>query len=220
MQLKNNGWYTADKGKHFILTEKGKKECASFKHKAVGEPVDEYDTEAVNWSIEKGYEIEVNIPDWIVKEGYEVVYDHRGYTLHAGNSIVFPEKDLAENYMEHYKRHPWIEEELYIRETTFEGRALKPCREYNGKQVYNFSWYYGTDALKIGDYVEEEIVDDLINSLPPACMRSDCCQCGEPADHKADKNGNYKATYATFKRIAENTWEYCGECFRGENIAA
>ena len=33
--------YVADKGKQFVLTEKGKKECASYRHKTVGEPVDE-----------------------------------------------------------------------------------------------------------------------------------------------------------------------------------
>ena len=33
-----------------------------------------------------------------------------------------------------------------------------------------------------------------------------------------DENGNGKATYSTFKRIAEGIWEYCGDCFRGENV--
>lgn len=219
MRLRN-GWYQADKGKHFVLTEKGKAEVASFHHKSVGEPTSEYGTEAVHWSVENGYEIEVNIPDWIVKEGYEVVYDHNGYTLTAGNPVVFPERILAEKYMEHYKSRPWFDHELYIREVVYEGRALKPCREYNGKQVYNSSWYYGTDALNVGDLVEQEIVDNLMDSLPPVCMRSDCSQIGEPASHKEDTNGNYKATYATFKKVAEGIWEYCGDCFRGENVAA
>ncbi|MDE7423953.1 MAG: hypothetical protein K2N51_09700 [Lachnospiraceae bacterium] len=76
------------------------------------------------------------------------------------------------------------------------------------------------DALKVGDLVEQEIVDELMGCLPPACMRNDCAQLGEPASHKPDKNGNYKSTYATFKKVAEGIWEYCGDCFRGENVAA
>ena len=52
MELRNN-WYKADNGKHFVLTEKGKKECASYKHKTVGEPVDEYDYEATEWDVGK-----------------------------------------------------------------------------------------------------------------------------------------------------------------------
>lgn len=220
MELRNDGnWYKADKGKHFILTEKGKAEVASFHHKTIGEPTSEYDTEAVRWSVDSGYEIEVPIPDWIVKTGYKVVYDYNGYTLCAGNPIVFPEKSIAEKYIKYYQNLDWMDHDLYIREAVYEGKALEPCREYEGKQVYNKDWYYGTATLRIGDYVEKSIVDDMINALFPACMRSDCYQCGEPMSHKADKDGKFKATYMTFKRIAEDIWEYCGDCFKGENVA-
>ena len=41
-----------------MLTEKGKAECASYSYKTVGEPVDEYDYEAVGWAVESGYVIE------------------------------------------------------------------------------------------------------------------------------------------------------------------
>ncbi len=63
MELRN-GWYKADKGKHFVLTEKRQKECMSYKYKTVGKPVDEHDYEAVEWSIDKGYVIETDIPGW------------------------------------------------------------------------------------------------------------------------------------------------------------
>lgn len=220
MRLRRDGWYDADKGKHFVLTEKGKAEVATFRNMTVGEPTSDYDTQAVHWSVESGYEIEVNIPDWIVTIGYKVVYDHNGYEISAGNTMIFPERILAEKYMRHHKNGVYHDCDLYITETTYEGRALKPCREHNGKQVYNMSWYYGCDTLEVGDLVEQEIVDDIINCIMPACMRSDCVQLGEPSSHKEDENGNYKVTYATFKRVAEGIWEYCGDCFRGENVAA
>ena len=218
MELRRDGWYSADKGKHFVLTEKGKENCVSYSYKTVGEPVDEYDTEAVHWAVEKGYVIEVDIPNWIVKVGYKVVYNYNGNVLSAGNPIVFPELEIAEKYMKNYKKRPWFTHDLYIEKAVFEGKALKDCREYNGNRVYNEDWYYGTDALQIGDLVEEEIVDYLINCLPPACMRSDCSQLGEPANHKVDENGKCRATYETFKRIADDIWEYCGDCFQGENV--
>ena len=219
MTLKN-GWYIADKGKHFVLTEKGKAESATFRYMTVGEPTREYDTEATRWSVEAGHEIEVDIPNWIVKEGYEVVYDYQGYTFTAGNPVVFPERILAEKYMEHHKNNTYHDYDLYIRETVYEGKALTPCREYNGKQIYNSSWCYSIDILKVGDLIEQEIADNILDSLPPACMRSDCLQLGEPTSHKKDAKGNFKATYATFKKVAEGIWEYCGDCFRGENVAA
>ena len=31
-------------------------------------------------------------------------------------------------------------------------------------------------------------------------------------------NGKIRPVYTTFKRVAEDTWEYCGSCFRGENV--
>ena len=75
------------------------------------------------------------------------------------------------------------------------------------------------DTVRIADKnFTEDMVNDFMDMLPPACWRSDCAQIGEPSSHRIDENGNGKATYATFKRIAEGIWEYCGDCFRGENV--
>lgn len=93
---------------------------------------------------------------------------------------------------------------------------------YNGKEVFtrdNFSY----ETVKIGDYVEEAIVEDAINILPPACMAFECTQIGEPYSHRQDPDtGKWRATYSTFKVIGgvypTRIWEYCGNCFRGENV--
>lgn len=153
----------------------------------------------------------------LVKVGYEVCYDYKGYQLNAGNRIVFPSKEIAEKYKKNYQQHDWVNEKLYVCETKSTGGELTPCRKHNGKDVYNKDWYFGTDALDVGDYVEEEIVDYLMNCLPPRCSRSDCCQIGEPFNHKTDENGVAQPTFGTFKKVAENTWEFCGYCFAGEN---
>lgn len=218
MKLRSDGWYEADEGKYFVLTEKGKQECASYKHKTVGKPVDRYDYEAVGWSVEKGYVEEVPNPNWIEKVGYVVVYGNNGYELPAGNYTVFPEKWMAEKYMKHYQSYPWMDKELYIKEAVYKGEKQTEPIYHDGKQVYDDSWYFGCAALEIGDYVTEDIVDDMINCLPPACMRSDCSQCGEPVNHMIDeKTGKERPTYTTFRKVAENVWEYRGDCFRGEN---
>lgn len=77
--------------------------------------------------------------------------------------------------------------------------------------------------VKIGDYVEQAVVEDAMDCLPPACMRSDCSQMGEPYSSRYDpENGNWRNTYATFKRVSgtfpNGIWQYCGHCFRGENV--
>ena len=89
---------------------------------------------------------------------------------------------------------------------------------YNGKDVLtqeNFSY----STVQIGDYVEQAIVDEALDMLPPACMRSSCSQIGEPYSHRLDPDsGKWRATYATFKRVSKGVWEYCGHCFLGENV--
>ena len=89
---------------------------------------------------------------------------------------------------------------------------------YNGKPVMD-EGEFDTSTAKIGDLVTQAVVDDFMDCLPPACMRSDCSQLGEPYSMREDPNtGKYRNTYLTFKRIASGIWMYCGNCFRGENV--
>lgn len=173
MELRNN-WYKADKGKHFVLTEKGKKECAGYKNKTVGEPVDEYDYEATKWSVDKGYVVETDIPGWTKGlKGYEVVYYHEGkYRLSAGNPQIFQTRKAAEVYKKHYELYSWFNDTLVIEEVTYDGIPLSEPKMYNGKEVVDKEHYFGLDAHEIGDYFTEDMVNYFMDLLPPACMRS------------------------------------------------
>ena len=69
-----------------------------------------------------------------------------------------------------------------------------------------------------GDTVAEDVYDNFLNILPPATMRQNLLQVGEPAAHEKDPaTGNYRATYSTFVRT-DGLWWYAGECFRGETV--
>mgnify|MGYP007025213921 CR=1 FL=1 len=46
---------------------------------------------------------------------------------------------------------------------------------YNGKQVYTPDTF-NYSKVRVGDYVTEEVVDDAMDCLPPACMTSELCQ--------------------------------------------
>lgn len=74
--------------------------------------------------------------------------------------------------------------------------------------------------MEIGDHVEQGVVDDALNCLPPAHMTSESTQMGEPHSHKWDDvNKVWRPTFLTFKReIASNLWVFCGYCFEGENV--
>lgn len=91
---------------------------------------------------------------------------------------------------------------------------------YNGRPLYgenDFSY----SSVKVGDYVTQDVVDDAMDCLPPACMRSDCSQMGEPYSSKYDeRSGKWRNTYATFSKVygkqESAVWKYCGYCFCGE----
>ena len=90
----------------------------------------------------------------------------------------------------------------------------------NRKLIERNDWTDSFDRIaKAGDLVEEEIVDQFINCVPPACMRSDCMQCGEPYSHREDPDTKrYRATYTTFSKVTDEIYEYRGHCFNGETL--
>lgn len=93
-------------------------------------------------------------------------------------------------------------------------------RIYNGKEVLTQDTF-DYSAAQVGDYVEQAVVDDAMNCLPPACMSAACFQMGCPYSHREDPaTGRWRAIYATFKRCldAPGVWEYCGHCFQGETV--
>lgn len=92
---------------------------------------------------------------------------------------------------------------------------------YNGRPVYTTDTI-PDGGLKIGDHVSAEYVMEMMDVLPPACMRRSCAQLGEPYSHREDpETGRWRATYMTFKCLTgdftSGVWEYCGNCFQGEN---
>lgn len=111
------------------------------------------------------------------------------------------------------------------------GAALDPgercdCQDrpvkYNGKPIFTQENFNYSEA-KIGDYVEQAVVDDAMDCLPPASMSARCAQMGEPYSHREDpETGRLRPTYYTFKRVAgewpNGIWQFCGCCFQGETV--
>ena len=93
--------------------------------------------------------------------------------------------------------------------------------KFNGKPIITAD-DFRYETVRIGDYVEQQVVNNAMDILPPACMKESCSQLGEPYSHKEDpETGEWKATYATFRKVGgeypNGIWEYCGHCFKGEN---
>ena len=67
-----------------------------------------------------------------------------------------------------------------------------------------------------GDAVEADIVDEIVNNLPPASFRSNYVQCGEAWSHEYDpEKGRWRPTFLTFAKIAGGIWIFLGNCFLG-----
>ena len=93
---------------------------------------------------------------------------------------------------------------------------------YDGKPVLSQD-DFTYDTAQIGDYVEQAVVDDAMDCLPPACMGPRCSQMGEPCSQRKDpRTGKWRMTYHTFKWVSasgpDEVWQYCGRCFCGENV--
>ena len=69
-----------------------------------------------------------------------------------------------------------------------------------------------------GDIVEEAIVMEFLNGVPPHVRESNFIQCGEPYGHVVDKRTDIlRGTFMTFQR-RYGQWYYCENCFIRENI--
>jgi hypothetical protein len=96
--------------------------------------------------------------------------------------------------------------------------------EFDGQKVYQMSDWEGdfSTCFKPGDLFTVEVAEYFLEVLPPANWSNVFVQVGEPHDHRPDKNGVYKPTYASFIAIkgtfgdTNSIWKYCGNCFKGE----
>ena len=208
--------YKADNGKQFVLRNVPTREThATLSTYEEGHIFGKYVT---CHYVDDGFVIEEDIPGWTTLKGYQVVYYNNGYRLTAVNLQAFPTLKVAEIYKKNYESYPWMDHELFIEEVEYEGVPLSESQLYNGKEVIDKEHYFGLDACEIGDYFTEDMVNDFMDLLPPVCMRSDCSQIGEPCSSRIDENGEGRITYSTFKKVDDGIWEYCGDCFRGENV--
>lgn len=147
---------------------------------------------------------------------YKVVYDRKGYTIEVGQNGWIPDKEIAEKILKKKQGQSlYRDKKLYLEERDAKS-VPTACQKYNGKRVLNEDLMY-FDALEIGDLVEDVIIENGRNTLPPACDRSDCIQFGEAYSTRIDDDGKWKTTYLTFKKVTDGIWEFCGDCFRGEN---
>lgn len=92
-------------------------------------------------------------------------------------------------------------------------KTLKGWNEF-AEQTGKYSWY---EYAKIGDIVDETVVDHFMNVMPPRAMSYGYLQMGEPYSHRYDIDRRLKPTYMTFAKC-DGIWRYYGHCFAFETI--
>ena len=87
-------------------------------------------------------------------------------------------------------------------------RQPEPNTEKDGRVIFSQD-FFSYDSARVGDLVAYQVVDDLLNSVPPLYYK-DVCQTSEPYSHTA--NG---PLYLTFKHF-NNDFIFCGACLAGK----
>jgi len=81
-----------------------------------------------------------------------------------------------------------------------------------------------SDYVPVGREVDEAIVDEMMNCVPPHRMMGGYLQVGEPYADALDERSQpakYRPTYATFHKMSKDgnyVWIYAGHCFSGDNV--
>lgn len=89
------------------------------------------------------------------------------------------------------------------------------------KHITMEDWKNGGSFCKIaepGDTVDDDVIEEFRNVLPPLINRKSYLQCGEPVSYSFDYiREKYRQTFITFSRdAAVGSWLYHGTCFSGE----
>lgn len=143
-------------------------------------------------------------------DSYRLVYDERNFDMEK--FMKYAEKSMRFSAITLY-----LKDILYIREQELnkEIKTEAGWNRYAAGLEFQSSF---DDYVKVGDKVDEMFVDYFMDLLPPVCMRNDCSQIGEPHSQRIDDvTGKCQCTFGTFKKISDGVWEFCGNCFLGEN---
>lgn len=170
-------------------------------------------------SVEIYKQIGLNLEKCVPSKRYQPVYIHKNGGEIGMVQSWFPTREMAEKVLERKREHFYklleYKPEMHIAERDY-FTTLDECREFEGKKVYNEDWWF-YDAADIGDFVEEEIAEYAGNCVPPKHYTRNYIQCGEPHSSKFDEEKDkWRSTYATFVKVADGIWKWCGNCFVGE----
>lgn len=149
---------------------------------------------------------------------YRIEINDGGYASCIINKL-YPTREIAENVrhvyeqfcLEPFRTFRIAKVELFARSEIEWFESLPKRRTFNGKHVLPKEWVFRF-GLAVGDYVESSYIDFLRKGN----FVSDngyMIQERKSFAQKMDRNGDMHAVFCTYKRINEETYEYCGLSF-------
>lgn len=127
---------------------------------------------------------------------------------HAGEKIVIidEDKNIVKEFFEEKKE---LVKSNIKDKTNFKPRYLTK-KEYDETHQSFSSW------ARVGDIVDEQIVEEFRDCIFPVAYDAMYLQCGEPYKHGANpKTGKWEPAFITFAREL-GSWVYKGICFYRE----
>lgn len=127
---------------------------------------------------------------------------------HAGEKIVVidEDKNIVKEFFEE-KKEP-------VKNSIRTATNFKP--RYLSKKEYDDAYQSFSSLVRVGDMVDEQIVEEFRDCIFPVAYDAMYLQCGEPYKHGANpKTGKWEPAFITFAREL-GSWVYKGICFYRE----
>lgn len=127
---------------------------------------------------------------------------------HAGEKIVVidEDKNIVKEFFEE-KKEP-------VKNSIRTATNFKP--RYLSKKEYDDAYQSFSSLVRVGDMVDEQIVEEFRDFLPPVAYNGRYLQCGEAYTHKFNyKTQKYEPAFMTFAKDV-GVWVYKGICFYKE----
>ena len=178
----------------------------------------------------------------VIKKGLKIVAefnnidDEKEYKIYFGNDRTFGVQtvglqsalELGQSYAKYHagEKITVIDEDKNIIQEFFEEKKepiksninaatdFKP--RYLSKKEYDDAYQSFSSLVRVGDMVDEQIVEEFRDCLPPVAYNGRYLQCGEAYTHKFNyKTQKYEPAFITFAREL-GSWVYKGICFYRE----
>ena len=127
---------------------------------------------------------------------------------HIGEKIVIidEDKNIVKEFFEE-KKEP-------VKNSIRTATNFKP--RYLSKKEYDDAYQSFSSLVRVGDMVDEQIVEEFRDCIPPVAYNGRYLQCGEAYTHKFNyKTQKYEPAFMTFAKDV-GVWVYKGICFYKE----